>query len=218
MGRRSQHKPDELRKLIIDAAQRIVENGGVAQLSAREIAREIGYAPGTLYNMYQNLDEILLRVQVRMLERLDETLASDMDGSTGADAITCFATSYVAFAHRHPRLWGLLVEHNLLTGVAPPSWYLEWIDGLHVRLEAPLASLLRTSDAKTIAQTARSLWTAIHGMTVISTSAKHGMQDVGLATLQVLDIVETVLGGLASRAARRGAPAHAFKDRPSAAG
>ena len=68
MGRRSQHTPEELRELILTATRRIVEERGFRALSAREIAREIGYAPGTLYNMYENLDEILLRVEARVLK------------------------------------------------------------------------------------------------------------------------------------------------------
>jgi hypothetical protein len=51
MGRRSVHSPEELRQLILDASQTIVERNGITGLSAREIARMIGYSPGTLYNI-----------------------------------------------------------------------------------------------------------------------------------------------------------------------
>ena len=39
MGRRSTHTPDQLRQLILDAAEAIIETNGLAGLSAREIAR-----------------------------------------------------------------------------------------------------------------------------------------------------------------------------------
>ena len=42
MGRRSTHTPQQLRELILDAAQDIIEAQGIAGLSAREIARRIG--------------------------------------------------------------------------------------------------------------------------------------------------------------------------------
>jgi len=51
MGRRSIHSAEELRELIIQAATDIVERDGLAGLSAREIAKRIGYSPGTLYNV-----------------------------------------------------------------------------------------------------------------------------------------------------------------------
>ena len=66
MGRRSVHSPEELRQLILDASQTIVERNGITGLSAREIARMIGYSPGTLYNIFENLDDVLLTLQVQL--------------------------------------------------------------------------------------------------------------------------------------------------------
>jgi len=42
MGRRSTHTPQQLRELILNAAQEIIQSLGLAGLSAREIARRIG--------------------------------------------------------------------------------------------------------------------------------------------------------------------------------
>ena len=74
MGRRSTHTPQQLRELILDAAQDIIEVNGLAGLSAREIARRIGYSPGTIYNMFDNLDDVVLNVEARVLDALDKSL------------------------------------------------------------------------------------------------------------------------------------------------
>ena len=76
MGRRSTHTPEQLRHLILDAAQAIIETNGLAGLSAREIARRIGYSPGTIYNMFQNLDDVVLHVEARVLDALDQRIAA----------------------------------------------------------------------------------------------------------------------------------------------
>ena len=60
MGRRSQHSPEVLREMILDAAEAIVAEGGLTLLSAREIAKRIEYSPGTLYNIFQNLDDVVV--------------------------------------------------------------------------------------------------------------------------------------------------------------
>ena len=75
MGRRSTHTPQQLRELILDAAQDIIEAQGIAGLSAREIARRIGYSPGTIYNMFENLDDVVLNIEARVLDALDQRLA-----------------------------------------------------------------------------------------------------------------------------------------------
>ena len=58
MGRRSSHTAEELRELILDASTALISEGGLASLSAREVARRIGYSPGTLYNVFENLDDV----------------------------------------------------------------------------------------------------------------------------------------------------------------
>jgi len=67
MGRRSVHTPEELRELIIQAATEIVEQHGLEGLSAREVAKRIGYSPGTIYNVFENLDDLLLTIEARLL-------------------------------------------------------------------------------------------------------------------------------------------------------
>ena len=76
MGRRSTHTPQQLRELILDAAQDIIEAQGLAGLSAREIARRIEYSPGTIYNMFENLDDVVLHVEARVLDALDQRLST----------------------------------------------------------------------------------------------------------------------------------------------
>src|ERR1700674_1715236 len=83
MGRRSTHTPQQLRELILDAAQDIIQVQGLAGLSAREIARRIEYSPGTIYNMFENLDDVVLHVEARVLEALDQRLTTSLqDGNT----------------------------------------------------------------------------------------------------------------------------------------
>ena len=59
MARRSDHSRDELKALILDCAREIAEEEGLRGLTARRIATEIGYAPGTIYNLFSNLDDLI---------------------------------------------------------------------------------------------------------------------------------------------------------------
>lgn len=198
MGRRSQHKPEELRELILEAAQSIVESGGIAQLSAREVARAIGYAPGTLYNMYENLDEILLRVQVRLLDDLDKALAEEVAELAGADAVRRFATRYIEFAYERPRLWGLLHDHRLASAGPAPAWFLEKFNAPMLHLESALGDILGTDDKKELSLAARAIWSSVHGITQISTTNKLGHVTMEAALALVETIVNGYLSGLNS--------------------
>ena len=48
--------------------------GGLAGLKTRELAREIGVANGAVYNLVEDMDELILRVGSRTLGRLDAAL------------------------------------------------------------------------------------------------------------------------------------------------
>lgn len=198
MGRRSSHTPEQLRLLILDAAQAIIEDSGLAGLSAREIARRIGYSPGTIYNMFQNLDDVVLHVEARVLDALDARL---QDVLTGADApedkVRRLAQTYLSFTHEKPRLWNLLFEHYMPGGADTPIWYQDRLEGLMRRVEESLAPLFGPDDAFAHKRTARVLWAGVHGITSLSTANKLTNVTTEAAALLVADLVNNYLTGLA---------------------
>lgn len=70
MARRSDHSRDELREMALTAAEQIVLENGYESLSARKVASAIGYTVGTLYLVFENLDDLVLQVNARTLDRL----------------------------------------------------------------------------------------------------------------------------------------------------
>ena len=198
--------------MILDAAQRIVETQGASQLSAREIAREIGYAPGTLYNLFRNLDEILLHVEAELLTDLDRALSEAMESKKGAEAVHRFASRYAAFAYDHSKLWTLLQEHHLADGQLSPDWYLDKINAPIARLEPALAKISGTMDVESTSRTARALWSAIHGIIQIATTEKFGRLSKAAAMEMVEDVVHHYVAGLAAQRTKRSEPNRPGRD------
>ena len=175
-------------------------SSGFNELSAREIAREIGYAPGTLYNLFHNLDEILLRVEVELLDALDKSLSAAMAGKKGADAVRRFATAYATFAYEHSKLWHLIQEHHPVDALTGPDWYLEKIYAPAARLEPLLAMLTGNHDMEEVERTARIIWSAIHGIVQVAMTSKFGALPQSTTVGMVENLVQNYLGGLASSA------------------
>ncbi|MFA5901930.1 MAG: TetR/AcrR family transcriptional regulator [Hyphomicrobium sp.] len=198
MGRRSIHTPEELRELIIDATTTIIEQDGLEGLSAREIAKRVGYSPGTLYNVFENLDDLLLIIEARLLEELAARLAvTDASGPPG-DRLRRLVGAYFTFTQERPKLWNLLNEHRLPAGREVPDWYDEKLDKLLAALEAALAPLLVGSDPTTRRRHARALWASVHGMTSLSTAEKLSHVTAKSGPALVDDLVLTYLAGLRS--------------------
>lgn len=196
MGRRSTHTPQQLRDLILDAAQSIIESNGLAGLSAREIARRIEYSPGTIYNMFQNLDDVVLHVEARVLDALEARLADVLKSGDEAGAVLRLAHAYLAFTHEKPKLWNLLFEHHLPKDAQLPPWYQEKLELLMSRVEDALAPLFPPTAAAERKRAARVLWAGVHGVTSLSTADKLSAVTSESAGTLIDDLVDTYLAGL----------------------
>lgn len=56
---RRERNRQEMRENVLDAARRMVAEGGSGQLTIRGIARELGYSPGAIYEYFENKEAIL---------------------------------------------------------------------------------------------------------------------------------------------------------------
>jgi AcrR family transcriptional regulator len=199
MGRRSIHTPEELREFIIQAATEIVEQDGLEGLSAREIAKRIGYSPGTLYNVFENLDDLLLTIEARLLDRLADQLAKTDPTGTPQERLRRLTKTYFAFTQERPKLWNLLIEHRLPAGRGLPGWYQAKLESLLVPLETALAPLLTNTDASAKRHAARTLWAGVHGMTSLANADKFSAVTGATGASHIDELVSTYLAGLTQR-------------------
>jgi AcrR family transcriptional regulator len=201
MGRRSTHTPQQLRVLILDAAQEIIEAQGLAGLSAREIARRVGYSPGTIYNIFANLDDVVLNVEGRVLDALDARLSEIQQGEDAEAAdggrLIRIAHAYLAFTQERPRLWNLLFEHHLPAQSELPAWYQQKLERLMGQVERALAPHFAPGREAECRRAARVLWAGVHGITSLSTADKLSVVTTETAGRLIDDLVGTYLAGLA---------------------
>jgi len=70
------------RQQILDAAERVVKKRGLARVTARDIAREAGYADGTLYTHFVHKEDIFLAVILENLPQLGASLEENVGKRT----------------------------------------------------------------------------------------------------------------------------------------
>jgi AcrR family transcriptional regulator len=199
MGRRATHTADELKDLILVSARDIVVQHGLAGLSARTIARRIGYSPGTLYNVFEHLDDLILHVEARMLDELNANLAdvaAQTKGAVGTAPIRALAKAYLAFTAERPRLWNLLFEHHLPVSLAVPDWYRDKLNVLLGHVETALQPAMPHRSREDVRLSARVLWSSIHGISSLATGEKLSVVTQVSTTTMVDDLLSTYLGGL----------------------
>jgi len=172
MARRSDHSREELYDLILTRAQQLVEAQGFRALSARRIADGVGYSPGTLYNYFKNLDDLIIHLNTRTLTLLDQTLErTHLAGEPETDALA-LAFAYFSFVEDHPRLWELLFEYRLGDDTELPDWFTHTISHILSRLADVLAPLFAPSESQRLDEAVLVLWTSLHGIGSLATSGK----------------------------------------------
>ena len=192
----------KLRDALIHAAERTIAAEGLSGMKARELAYKVGCAVGAIYNVFTDLDDLILAVNALTLEQLEKTLtvAGGDSADPQADAIktlTHLALAYTDYAAAHTRRWRALFDHRLPEGREVPAWYAANLSRLFVYVEEPLRKLAPALSAERRALVARSLFSAVHGMVIIGLEEK--LQHIPLAVLreQVTLMVQAMGRGLA---------------------
>jgi len=193
MARRSAHSPEELRQLIPAAAQSIIERDGLVGLSAREIARTIGYSPGTLYNIFENIDDVLLTLQTQMLARVIDVMNAVPKTSPPNQMIADLARAYLDFALENKLMWNLLFTHQ----VAAPAALVDNINCISAIVAQPVADMLPNGSHSESDVAAKALWAGVHGVTAIAVTDKGPSLNPATAHVFVNQLVSTYTRGLA---------------------
>lgn len=196
MSRRARHNSEDLRELFIDSATNLISEHGLSAVSARTIARKIGYTAGSLYNVFQDLDDVLLLAEARQLDRLHAALLTAVGGKVGEDAVKSCADAYLSFCLDNARIWNLVVVHQTGPKKALPAWYAEKLDALAAVFDGALGSVVATPGVR--AEHAHALWATVHGFVSLAISGKAPNLASHGTSAMLAGIVATYLRGLKS--------------------
>lgn len=202
MGRRNDHSAEVLHAMALTAARRVLAEEGLGGLTVRRIAEEIGYSPGTLYNHFANLDDLVLQVNAGTLDQLLARLRGlEAREAEPVAALRAMARAYIAEIRAAPRLWSAVFEHRMAKGSELPDWFPGHIARLFEPVEAVIAPLFGPGGDADRRRAARVLWSALHGITALALSQKLDLA-TGLSAEELADdLVATYLAGLGRKIA-----------------
>lgn len=196
MGRRSVHTPEELRQLILGATRNIIERDGLAGLSAREVARLIGYSAGTLYNIFDNLDDILMTLQAQIVTELLDEIQSAPQARDASTYIETLTKTYVDFALKNPRLWNLLFAHTATANIGAQALLYEHMTTMVKMVAEPMRRLAPHLPPPDIEKNAAILIAGIHGITAIAVTSKARKLTTDAAQDYAHNLTKTFIRGL----------------------
>ena len=179
MGRRNQHNSVEFDELVLSKVEAFLDHSPARELSLRKVASLIDYAPSTLVSVYGNYANLLLRVNARTLNILNQQLSASLGSRLKADSpdivrskLEHLAYAYYDFAQHHSHRWQLIFDLRMPGNDPLPQWMQTAIDHSFELLVLCLAQLNPNKSAEQQQLTSRVLWAGVHGITQLSLGDK----------------------------------------------
>lgn len=190
-----------LRETLLGLAERTIAKTGVHSLRARPLANSAACAVGMIYQVFADLDALILAVNERTLDTLDGVLekAGEKPGPRPEDAIACLtrlAFAYLDFAAEAGPRWRALFDHRMENDRPAPNWYAEKRRQMFRHVEAPLKTLLPELTSTKRSHLARTLFSAVHGVVVLGLEEKLGSIPLPQLRQQLTTIVQAMARGL----------------------
>lgn len=191
----------KLRVDLILAAEQMIASRGLAGLKTRDLARQIGCANGAVYNLVTDVDELILRVGSRTLHRLDAMLsAAESAGEPSPqETLVRIAIAYCDFAAENLQLWRALFEHRMEADKIVPDWSVDDQMQLFRHIYVPLAALFPKRSPDELSVTARSLFSAVHGMVALGLEQKLVAVPLPALRKEIAGLVRAMIDGLIAR-------------------
>lgn len=187
----------ELSRRLIDAAEAAIAATGLQELRARSLADTVGCSVGAIYGVFPDLDALILAVNARTLDAIDDVMRRASAGRDPALHLRRLAEAYLDYVIAHRQRWNALFQHRMADGHALPGWYEERRAAAFDPIAVPVASLRPELSETERTLLARTLFSAVHGVVVLGLEGRVTTVTLPVLRQQIRIIVDAMARGLA---------------------
>ncbi len=158
-----------LRENLIKIADQRIGEDGLANLRARDLAKDAGCALGAIYNIFDDLTDLILAVNALTFKRLGAAVAADLADAPEQpiEQLVVMGQAYYHFAAENHNHWRALFDLPRSEGETAPEWYLEEMGRLFSYIHGPLSVLRPNLGEKDLHLFTRALFSSVHGIVLL---------------------------------------------------
>jgi AcrR family transcriptional regulator len=185
-----------LRDALIQHAQTRITADGLKNLRARDLAKDAGCALGAIYNVFGDLNDLVLAVNAGTFKRLGAAVAQSLADAPldATQQLIVMSHAYHRFAAENFNTWRALFDIERPAGEAAPDWYLQEMGQLFAYIDAPLSVIFPQHTAEDRALLTKALFSSVHGIVLLGLDEA----SAGVPAAQLDEMISLILGHLAS--------------------
>jgi len=195
MARRSEHSQEEIKEMVLKAAETIVVEEGFSELKVRKVAMQIGYTVGSIYMVFDNMADLIMHVKGRTLDDISQQLKLVVNEDNAEQTIEQLAKTYLAYASHNFNRWSMIFEHHLSENDVVPEWYQQKVDNVFSLVEAQFKRLSAEHNEEQCKMAAHALWSGVHGVCTLSLTGKLDLVGVNNIENIVVMLVDNFIKG-----------------------
>jgi AcrR family transcriptional regulator len=202
VARRNDHSREELRAMALKAARDIVNESGVQKLTTRAVAQRMGYSAGTLYLIFENLDDLIFAVNTDTIADLRGKIFAVADSvEDPIERLKAMAIFYLQYGLDHENLWRLIFEHRLEKDEEIPDSITRETDAVLMQVVKAIGTLAPETSELELQGAAAAFWSGVHGVTHLAITDKLKVaSDAAIRKVMALQ-VNVFMAGLAAKRA-----------------
>ncbi|MDO9637769.1 MAG: TetR/AcrR family transcriptional regulator [Pseudotabrizicola sp.] len=190
---------DDLRARLTDQAEQVIATQGLAALKARDLAAQAGCSVGAIYNVFADLNQLVMAVNGRTFRRLGAAVTDSIAGQDQhpRDCLITMSQAYLHFAAANTPAWRALFDLEMSVDAPVPGWYLAELADVFALISAPLTRIFPDWPPARIDLMTRALFSSVHGIVLLGLEKR--ISAVPLDRLE--QMIAVVLGQLTGDAA-----------------
>jgi len=197
MARRSEHSQAEIKQMVLEAAEDIVQEYGYSALKVRKIAADIGYTVGSIYMVFANMNDLNMHIKARTWQKLYQYLQAQLK-TTGT--VQGIALAYLDFAVANEGLWRMLFEHQLALGEPVPNWYLQENQRSFKLMYEMIRQLDQSYADDQVLLAAQVIIKSVQGVSMQLLMQDQSSENIKLAKAEIILLIDCFLRGWSNQA------------------
>lgn len=159
------NKRRNLREDLIAAAEKRLQQGGLATVSLRKLAADTGVTTMATYHHFANKEALLLQIAVNGFHELARLMSEASDSATSPeDAVTRIMRAYIRFALEKPGIYELMFGREIQGKQLIPEYKKAASDAFYIMASAVKSHLDDSEHDVDVDAVGVSFWGTLHGL------------------------------------------------------